>query len=72
MLRRRLKAAFGNILCKFLLSYSRAHTDSFSFVPHDMATLISYLGGPSSFVRRLDYIHDQQITYIGNGRNASS
>ncbi|KAH8705053.1 putative alpha-1,2-mannosidase family protein [Talaromyces proteolyticus] len=36
------------------------------FVPHDMATLITLLGGPSSFVKRLDYMHDQQITYIGN------
>jgi putative alpha-1,2-mannosidase len=31
-----------------------------------MATLIGLLGGPSQFVRRLDYLHDQQITYIGN------
>ncbi|OQD74732.1 hypothetical protein PENDEC_c009G02777 [Penicillium decumbens] len=36
------------------------------FVPHDMAALISLLGGPSNFVRRLDYLHDQKITYIGN------
>ncbi|PWY81993.1 alpha-1,2-mannosidase family protein [Aspergillus heteromorphus CBS 117.55] len=36
------------------------------FVPHDMATLINLLGGPSEFVRRLDYLHDQGITYIGN------
>ena len=31
-----------------------------------MAALIALLGGPSSFVRRLDYLHDQKITYIGN------
>ncbi|KAI9038740.1 glycoside hydrolase family 92 protein [Aspergillus affinis] len=36
------------------------------FVPHDMATLITHLGGPSQFVRRLDYLHDTGITYIGN------
>ncbi|KAJ5939698.1 secreted glycosidase [Penicillium verhagenii] len=36
------------------------------FVPHDMAALISLLGGPSSFVKRLDFLHDQNITYIGN------
>ncbi|KAJ5777306.1 secreted glycosidase [Penicillium odoratum] len=36
------------------------------FVPHDMAALITLLGGPSSFVKRLDYLHDQNITYIGN------
>lgn len=31
-----------------------------------MASLITYLSGPSTFVRRLDYLHDQKITYIGN------
>lgn len=36
------------------------------FVPHDQATLITTLGGPASFVKRLDYLHDHNITYIGN------
>ncbi|XHF97346.1 hypothetical protein AWENTII_000936 [Aspergillus wentii] len=36
------------------------------FVPHDMATLITLLGGPAQFTRRLDYLHDKGITYIGN------
>ncbi|KAJ6112890.1 Alpha-1-2-mannosidase [Penicillium capsulatum] len=36
------------------------------FVPHDMAALITLLGGPDSFVKRLDYLHDKGITYIGN------
>ncbi|OOG01011.1 glycoside hydrolase family 92 protein, partial [Aspergillus carbonarius ITEM 5010] len=36
------------------------------FVPHDMATLVTLLDGPTQFVRRLDYLHDQGITYIGN------
>ncbi|KAJ5568752.1 Alpha-1-2-mannosidase [Penicillium hetheringtonii] len=36
------------------------------FVPHDMATLIKMLGGPNNFVKRLDYLHDTNITYIGN------
>ncbi|RMY60167.1 hypothetical protein D0864_13129 [Hortaea werneckii] len=36
------------------------------FVPHDQSKLISIFGGPDAFVRRLDYLHDQQITYIGN------
>ncbi|KJX94980.1 alpha-1,2-mannosidase family protein [Zymoseptoria brevis] len=36
------------------------------YVPHDQARLITALGGPSTFVRRLDYMHDQNITYIGN------
>ncbi|GMG05577.1 unnamed protein product [Aspergillus oryzae] len=42
------------------------HTDPSSFVPHDMAALITRLGGPSQFIRRLDYLHDTGITYIGN------
>ncbi|KAL4948080.1 glycosyl hydrolase family 92-domain-containing protein [Aspergillus filifer] len=36
------------------------------FTPHDMSTLITTLGGPSSFTSRLNYLHDQNITYIGN------
>ncbi|KAF2202244.1 hypothetical protein GQ43DRAFT_318100 [Delitschia confertaspora ATCC 74209] len=36
------------------------------FVPGDQAALISLYGGPEAFVRRLDYLHDQNITYIGN------
>ncbi|TID17781.1 glycoside hydrolase family protein [Venturia nashicola] len=36
------------------------------FVPHDQAALITALGGPASFIRRLEYIHDQNITVIGN------
>jgi putative alpha-1,2-mannosidase len=36
------------------------------FVPHDQARLIRNLGGPQAFVRRLNYLHDHRITYIGN------
>ncbi|KAG5949819.1 hypothetical protein E4U53_005733 [Claviceps sorghi] len=36
------------------------------FVPHDQARLIALFGGPDMFVKRLNYIHDQKITYIGN------
>ncbi|KAJ8071448.1 hypothetical protein OCU04_001768 [Sclerotinia nivalis] len=36
------------------------------FVPHDQATLITIFGGPTAFVKRLDYLHDNNITYIGN------
>ncbi|KAB8336990.1 hypothetical protein FH972_021294 [Carpinus fangiana] len=36
------------------------------FVPHDQARLITTLGGPAAFVKRLDYLHDSNITYIGN------
>lgn len=31
-----------------------------------MAKLITALGGPETFVKRLEYLHDQNITYIGN------
>jgi putative alpha-1,2-mannosidase len=31
-----------------------------------MSTLINLLGGPTAFIQRLDYLHDQNITYIGN------
>ncbi|OJD30357.1 alpha-mannosidase family protein [Diplodia corticola] len=36
------------------------------FVPHDQAALIASFGGPAAFVRRLDHLHDANITYIGN------
>ncbi|KAL4809568.1 glycosyl hydrolase family 92-domain-containing protein [Aspergillus unguis] len=36
------------------------------FTPHDMSTLITLLGGPAQFTRRLDFLHNQGITYIGN------
>jgi putative alpha-1,2-mannosidase len=37
-----------------------------SFVPHSQAKLVSKFGGPSAFVDRLEYLHNQNITYIGN------
>lgn len=36
------------------------------FVPHDQASLITTFGGPDAFVRRLNYLHDHNITVIGN------
>ncbi|KAF4309949.1 putative Alpha-12-mannosidase [Botryosphaeria dothidea] len=36
------------------------------YVPHDQAALITAFGGPAEFVRRLEYLHDTNITYIGN------
>jgi putative alpha-1,2-mannosidase len=36
------------------------------FVPHAQAELMDLYGGPDGFVRRLDYLHDEKITYIGN------
>ncbi|CAI7656121.1 unnamed protein product [Penicillium pancosmium] len=36
------------------------------YVPHDMANLIKLVGGPDSFVKRLDYFHDSGLADIGN------
>ncbi|KAK4930398.1 hypothetical protein LTR49_003139 [Elasticomyces elasticus] len=36
------------------------------FVPHDQASLIATLGGPAEFVRRLDYLHESGLLYIGD------
>ncbi|KAF3767307.1 family 92 glycoside hydrolase [Cryphonectria parasitica EP155] len=36
------------------------------FVPHNQAELITLFGGPDAFVSRLNFLHDQDITYIGN------
>lgn len=36
------------------------------FVPHNQGDLISLYGGPTQFVERLDFLHDSNITYIGN------
>lgn len=47
-------------------SHVTNHQHRSSFVPHDQATLVTLLGGPSLFSSRLDYIHDRGITYIGN------
>lgn len=40
---------------------------SYSFyAPQDMASLIVYMGGPATFVRRLDYMHENNLLDIGN------
>lgn len=36
------------------------------YVPQDQAALITAFGGPDDFVNRLNYLHDNNITYIGN------
>ncbi|KKZ66548.1 hypothetical protein EMCG_07662 [[Emmonsia] crescens] len=36
------------------------------FVPHDMSTLITLLGGPTTFTSRLNYLHESGILDIGN------
>ncbi|KAI1758153.1 alpha-1,2-mannosidase-like protein [Xylaria castorea] len=39
------------------------------YAPQDMASLISLMGGPTSFVERLDYFHSSGINYMGNEPN---
>ncbi|KAF2484605.1 alpha-1,2-mannosidase [Neohortaea acidophila] len=36
------------------------------FVPQDQAKLVAALGGPDTFVRRLDYLHEHGLLDIGN------
>ena len=36
------------------------------FVPCDMASLITTLGGPNQFVKRLDFFHESGLNYIGD------
>ncbi|KAF8862999.1 hypothetical protein BDZ45DRAFT_584453 [Acephala macrosclerotiorum] len=36
------------------------------FVPHDIATLISQLGGKEAFIDRLNFLHESGLTDIGN------
>lgn len=36
------------------------------FVPQDMASLVTTLGGPATFVRRLSFLHTSGLLYIGD------
>ncbi|CAG8975607.1 hypothetical protein HYALB_00006814 [Hymenoscyphus albidus] len=36
------------------------------YVPHDISTLITLLGGPQTFVERVKYLHHAGLTDIGN------
>ncbi|KAK4164565.1 family 92 putative glycoside hydrolase [Cladorrhinum sp. PSN259] len=36
------------------------------FVPQDMSSLVSLMGGPQNFVDRLTYFHTSGISYMGN------
>ena len=36
------------------------------FVPGDMASLITTLGGPDTFTKRLDYLHESGLLYVGD------
>jgi putative alpha-1,2-mannosidase len=36
------------------------------YVPQDMATLITTLGGPGKFIERLSYLHTSGLLYIGD------
>lgn len=37
-----------------------------NFVPGDMAALVSTLGGPATFTRRLNYFHESGLLYVGD------
>ncbi|TGJ88028.1 hypothetical protein E0Z10_g794 [Xylaria hypoxylon] len=39
------------------------------YVPQDMASLVSLMGGAEHFVERLDYFHSSGIMYMGNEPN---
>ncbi|KAJ5677236.1 uncharacterized protein N7477_002869 [Penicillium maclennaniae] len=49
-----------------LLSASNSHFIFYSYVPHDIARLIKFVGGPEQFVARLDYFHESGLADIGN------
>ncbi|TAQ88679.1 hypothetical protein B7494_g3014 [Chlorociboria aeruginascens] len=36
------------------------------FAPHDMASLITALGGPTTFTSRLDFLHESGLLYMGD------
>jgi putative alpha-1,2-mannosidase len=36
------------------------------FAPHDMASLITLLGGRDTFIKRLNFLHDSGLLYIGD------
>ena len=36
------------------------------FVPQDMASLINTLGGPAQFAKRLDFLHESGLLYMGD------
>ncbi len=38
-------------------------------VPHDMETLVDFMGGPDEFERRLDYIFEPNTTEQDHGGN---
>ena len=40
-----------------------------SYAPHDMAELIKTMGGPETFVSRLQFFHDKGIASMGNEPN---
>lgn len=41
-------------------------TEEYSYVPHDMAALITLLSGPDTFNKRLDYFHTSGLADPGN------
>jgi hypothetical protein len=56
--------------CTYSVSFRSTGADILnSYVPGDQAGLISLYGGAENFVKRLNYMHDNDITYIGNEVN---
>lgn len=51
--------AFSPVPTHFMLIF-------YSFVPQDIATLITLLGGKEEFIRRLDFLHTSGLTDISN------
>ncbi|EGE78090.1 hypothetical protein BDBG_17866 [Blastomyces gilchristii SLH14081] len=37
-----------------------------SYVPQDMATLVATLGGPDEYTKRLEYLHESSLLYVGD------
>ncbi|KAK3987562.1 glycosyl hydrolase family 92-domain-containing protein [Cladorrhinum sp. PSN332] len=52
--------------CSNLDSFSVCSLQNTGRETFESTTLITLYGGPQPFVDRLDYLHDQNITYIGN------
>lgn len=61
----------SNLFCSLTSNAAEVFEDSIwtynFFVPHNQAALIASLGGPATYVKRLDYLHETPgLTDIGN------
>ncbi|KAL9112028.1 MAG: hypothetical protein Q9227_003648 [Pyrenula ochraceoflavens] len=58
--------------CEWMAISYEATPFEYSFVvPHDMSTLISFMGGPDLFSQRLDYIHQPNTSQQDLGANGA-